>query len=542
MRAPSLLTHTLLIFAVVVALRLVLAALVPIVQDETYYLAWATAPDWGYFDHPPAVAWIGATIGLSWGSPLAGRLGTMLVAALAYPFTAGLLVHAGIRERRAHLAGLLLLSFNFGTLITGVLTTPDVGLVAAWCAALHEAAAALAGRRRRWIGAGIAVGLGLLSKYVMVLIGPVFAWGLWRGDRQALRTPWPWLGALAAASLFAPHLVWNAHHEWVPIRFQLRRGFQGTHDVPSGLATRLPWARPPGEAELALGRWFAPKAAASAAESTRPPEPERPSSRGAFARADAYLRAVLPVWGALLVPIVQLASRRLRRLPRAPDPIDGRVRPLLLAAAVVPVAFFGLVSLESVVEANWPAVYVIGAAPLLAAFCATRLRETVVCCAINAALVLALAVYARVPLGAGVDNRVVRELYGYRELAARLGALEGPIFAGHHQLVAELNFHAPRLRVRQWPGLRRPSEYLRRAEWTPDTAQSLAADGSFWLVTVDWLPPRLQGFEPVDAFAAHYCLGKGLVTVAAFSAATFERPCPGSAVHRWLVIRYVPVR
>src|SRR5262249_59323239 len=89
MRAPSLLRHTLVIFAVVVALRLVLAALVPIVQDETYYLAWATAPDWGYFDHPPAVAWIGATIGLSSGSPLAGRLGTMLVAALAYPFTAG---------------------------------------------------------------------------------------------------------------------------------------------------------------------------------------------------------------------------------------------------------------------------------------------------------------------------------------------------------------------------------------------------------------------------------------------------------------------
>src|SRR5262245_63097509 len=111
MRSP-LLTHTLGVFAAVVVLRLVLVLLVPIVQDETYYLAWATAPDWGYFDHPPAVAWIGATIGLSWGSPLAGRLGTMLVAALAYPFMAGLLVHAGIRERRAHLAGLLLLSFN----------------------------------------------------------------------------------------------------------------------------------------------------------------------------------------------------------------------------------------------------------------------------------------------------------------------------------------------------------------------------------------------------------------------------------------------
>src|SRR5262249_61341032 len=85
-----------------------------------------------------------------------------------------------------------------------VLTTPDVALFTAWCAALHEGAAALAGRRRRWIGAGVAVGLGLLSKYAMVLIAPVFLWGLWRSDRQALRTPWPWLGVGGGAGPFAP--------------------------------------------------------------------------------------------------------------------------------------------------------------------------------------------------------------------------------------------------------------------------------------------------------------------------------------------------
>src|SRR5215475_10433594 len=118
MRSP-LLTHTLGVFAAVVVLRLVLVLLVPIVQDETYYLAWATAPDWGYFDHPPGVAWIAATGLLSWGSPLAGRLGALAVAALAFPFAAGLLVRAGITEQRAYLAGLLLLTFNFCALVAG---------------------------------------------------------------------------------------------------------------------------------------------------------------------------------------------------------------------------------------------------------------------------------------------------------------------------------------------------------------------------------------------------------------------------------------
>jgi hypothetical protein len=87
----------------------------------------------------------------------------MLVAALAFPFSVALLAHAGIRERSANLAGLLLLSFNLCALVAGVLTTPDVALVTAWCAALHEAAAALSGRRRRWVGAGGAQGTPPLS-------------------------------------------------------------------------------------------------------------------------------------------------------------------------------------------------------------------------------------------------------------------------------------------------------------------------------------------------------------------------------------------
>ncbi|MFT5160192.1 MAG: hypothetical protein ACI9ZD_001803, partial [Paracoccaceae bacterium] len=34
-----------------------LAALIPLVEDETYYQLWASAPSAGYYDHPPMVAW-----------------------------------------------------------------------------------------------------------------------------------------------------------------------------------------------------------------------------------------------------------------------------------------------------------------------------------------------------------------------------------------------------------------------------------------------------------------------------------------------------
>ncbi len=83
------------LFAGVVLARLVVAALVPIVQDEAYYINWSKALDWGYFDHPPLIAWVNVTSWLWPGSAFLGRLGAMLAAALAFPFLVGLFRRAG---------------------------------------------------------------------------------------------------------------------------------------------------------------------------------------------------------------------------------------------------------------------------------------------------------------------------------------------------------------------------------------------------------------------------------------------------------------
>jgi 4-amino-4-deoxy-L-arabinose transferase-like glycosyltransferase len=39
-----------------VAVRLVLAGLVPLLPDETYYWEWSRRPAASYFDHPPAIS------------------------------------------------------------------------------------------------------------------------------------------------------------------------------------------------------------------------------------------------------------------------------------------------------------------------------------------------------------------------------------------------------------------------------------------------------------------------------------------------------
>ena len=41
-----------------IATQWILAARLPIVADEAYYVFWATNPALGYFDHPPMIAWL----------------------------------------------------------------------------------------------------------------------------------------------------------------------------------------------------------------------------------------------------------------------------------------------------------------------------------------------------------------------------------------------------------------------------------------------------------------------------------------------------
>jgi 4-amino-4-deoxy-L-arabinose transferase-like glycosyltransferase len=199
------------------ALRLGVAAHLPLSPDETYYWVWSRALAPGYLDHPPMVAlWIRA------GTWIAGdnALGIRLLA----PFAVGLgsLFVADAASRLVPVAGsgilaaaLLNATLLFG--IGGVTMTPDTPLLFFWCAALAAMARLAAGGGGAWfVAAGLCVGLALASKYTaaMLALGAVL-WVVAVPDlRRRLAGPWPWLGALAAAVPFLPVVWWNAQHGW----------------------------------------------------------------------------------------------------------------------------------------------------------------------------------------------------------------------------------------------------------------------------------------------------------------------------------------
>ena len=208
------------------ALRLVAGALLPLSADEAYYALWARHLSSGYFDHPPAIAWlIRAGTVLFGQSPLGVRFGGIALSVLAT-----LLVwdSARILLKDGEAAAWAALFFNL-TLMTTVemlAATPDTPQMATAAAFFWTLAKfAQTGKGHWWLAAGMAAGLGLLSKYSTLFLGSgALVWlVLCPPQRRWLFSPWPYLGGVLALLIFLPNLLWNAQHGWATIAFQFGR-------------------------------------------------------------------------------------------------------------------------------------------------------------------------------------------------------------------------------------------------------------------------------------------------------------------------------
>ncbi len=181
--------------------------------DEAYYWGWAQNLAWGYYSKPPLVAWLIAASTALFGN---GVLGVKALAMLLYPATAGVLYLLGrdMFNERVGLVAALLFSSSFMVGLLGLFVSTDSLLVLCWAlAAWCWWRAVQSGRMGWWLACGVALGLGLLSKYTMAAFGAAALFSLWvhrapQGTRL-WRSSGPWLAAAVALALFAPHLVWN---------------------------------------------------------------------------------------------------------------------------------------------------------------------------------------------------------------------------------------------------------------------------------------------------------------------------------------------
>ena len=224
-------TRFVLLFVAAVTLaRLAFAAVISLTEDEAYYRLWATSLQFGYYDHPPMIAWwIRGGMAIAGDNPLGVRLLPALSSGLTSLLVFDLTKRLGGSERAAARAAVW---FNATLLIAagGFLATPDAAAVPFWTLTVWSLARTTEARPARWwIAAGLFAGLACISKYSALFLAPgVLVWLLLTpGGWKRLQSPWPWVAGLIAAAIFATNVEWNATHHWVSFEKQFGRAAPG---------------------------------------------------------------------------------------------------------------------------------------------------------------------------------------------------------------------------------------------------------------------------------------------------------------------------
>ncbi len=154
-------TPLILVILAMLAIRLIVASQIHLTEDEAYYRLWSMAPAFGYFDHPPMIAWwiwLGRRLGGD------NALGVRLIPILASAITSLLvfdmarLAGASRRDRRTggdmvqrHVAdGRRRLPGRAGCAEQPVLGTWRCGRRSGRCAGAPSAGGWRPGRRRVW--------------------------------------------------------------------------------------------------------------------------------------------------------------------------------------------------------------------------------------------------------------------------------------------------------------------------------------------------------------------------------------------------------
>jgi hypothetical protein len=364
-------------------LHVVLAVATPVSGDEAYYWDCSRHLDWSYFDQPPLVIWAMVPFRAIFGEcRLAVRAPAVLASLLIGVFMLPLVRRLGGGYRHASVAYLVLHGTPLFFLGSFYCST-DIAMGAAYLAATWAAVALAQGESRAWWGFGIAVGLGFLAKFPVVVVLAALAPALVRGAAgRDLRTPTPYLAAALSGALTLPAWLWGAQHEWANIIFQLA----GRHDS-SGFTLR-------------------------------------------------YLGEMLAGVLLLLTPFLAVAAAVAWWLSR-PDRDAGWV--VARVAAIAPLVFFGLVSLRTRVAPHWVAPGVMVAFVMLP-LVAFRWRRGLQLAGVVAGVGLSLAAIAVVLApeslldvewtSRGRPHRIstdaLSDLMGNQEIADRVAAARRP--------------------------------------------------------------------------------------------------------------------
>jgi hypothetical protein len=185
-------------------------------RDEFDYLACAQHLAWGYVDQPPLLPFLVRISRNVLGESLRSvRFLPALSASAIVVLGAMIARELGGRRFALILTAICVLIAPI-YLSDGSLLTTDSLEPLLWMGSVYFAILAIKrDEPRYWLWFGVVAGLGLEQKYSIAVLGFGIVVGLlFTNERRSFRSPWIWMGGLAAFLIFLPNLIWNYQHDW----------------------------------------------------------------------------------------------------------------------------------------------------------------------------------------------------------------------------------------------------------------------------------------------------------------------------------------
>jgi len=213
----------------VFALRLVFLGGMEVIPQEAYYWNYAQHLSPGYLDHPPLVATTIFSGEFLFGHNAFGTRFGAFVYGLLFIFIFYRYARLQVDQTCAIFATTFALLLPYFFMGTGFLMAPDSPLTLAWVMALYFFYRALVNDEpRAWYGVGLAMGLGMLSKYTIALLAPAALLFIIIDPqaRKHLLRKEPYLAVIITTLVFSPVIYWNATNNWASFAFQAEDRFE----------------------------------------------------------------------------------------------------------------------------------------------------------------------------------------------------------------------------------------------------------------------------------------------------------------------------
>ncbi len=185
------------------------------ILDNARYLAW------GYVSYPPVTPFI-ARVGLVlFGPSLVGLRFFSSLAMCGEMVLAGLMARELGGSRVAQITAALAVGIAPISLLGGALVTYSSFDSLWWVLIAYLMIRLLKSDDPRWwLGIGVVIGLGMMTKYTMsFMVAGIVTGVLLTRARRYLTSPWLWGGMALSLLIFLPNLVWQMQHAFISLEF-----------------------------------------------------------------------------------------------------------------------------------------------------------------------------------------------------------------------------------------------------------------------------------------------------------------------------------